>query len=196
MPRLPRHAAGMRIGLLGGSFNPAHDGHRLISLHALRRLGLDRVWWLVTPGNPLKDHAGLPSSADRAMAARQVADDPRIDVTTIEDDIGTRWTAETLAWLTRRCPEVRFVWMMGADNLSGFHHWHRWQDIASMMPMAVFDRPGATLAAARSRAAIKLGSFRIPERDSLRLSGMRAPAWIFFHGKKSPLSSTSLRAKS
>lgn len=193
MPRLPRHAAGMRIGLLGGSFNPPHEGHRLISLHALRRLQLDRVWWLITPGNPLKDTAGLPTSAERARAAEILAADPRIDVTTVEDEIGTRLTAETLTWLRRRCPQVRFVWMMGADNLQGFHRWHRWQDIARIMPMAVFDRPGATLAASRARAAIALGRSRVSESRASRLPSMAAPAWVFFHGKRSPLSSTQLR---
>lgn len=196
MPVLPRHAAGMRIGLLGGSFNPPHDGHRLISLHALRRLQLDRVWWLVTPGNPLKDHTGLPTSEERARIARQLADHPRIDVTTCEEDIGSRLTVETLAWLKRRCPSVQFVWMMGADNLASFHHWHRWQDIAEIMPIAVFDRPGATLAAARSRAAIRFGPHRISEREASILPNMKPPAWVFFHGKRSPLSSTGLRSKS
>jgi nicotinate-nucleotide adenylyltransferase len=195
MPRLPRHAAGLRIGLLGGSFNPPHEGHRMISLHALRRLQLDRVWWLVTPGNPLKETGALPSSVERARIARAMANDPRIDVTTIEDDIDKKFTTETLQWLVRRCPGVRFVWMMGADNLQGFHRWHKWQDIARIMPMAVFDRPGATLAASRARAAIALGRFRVPESQAGRLSGMSAPAWVFFHGKRSPLSSTQLRAK-
>ena len=195
MPRLPRHAAGLRIGLLGGSFNPPHEGHRMISLHALRRLQLDRVWWLVTPGNPLKETGGLPSSFERARAARALAHHPRIDVTTLEDDIDKKFTAETLQWLVRRCPGVRFVWMMGADNLQGFHRWHKWQEIAQMMPIAVFDRQGATLAASRARSAIALGRFRVPEGRAGRLSGMAAPAWVFFHGKRSPLSSTQLRAK-
>jgi nicotinate-nucleotide adenylyltransferase len=193
MPRLPRHAPGLRIGLLGGSFDPPHEGHRLISLQALRRLQLDRVWWLVTPGNPLKNTGRLPSSAERARAAQAMAADPRIDVTTVEDEIGTRLTAETLTWLKRRCPNVRFVWMMGADNLQSFHRWHRWQDIARIMPMAVFDRPGATLAASRARAAIALGQARVPESMAPRLLSMAAPAWVFFHGKRSPLSSTQLR---
>lgn len=194
MPRLPRHADGMRIGLLGGSFNPPHDGHLLISRDAIRRLRLDRVWWLVTPGNPLKTHAGLPTSAERADAARKLANDPRIDVTTVEEEIGTRLTVETLLWLKRRCPRVKFVWMMGADNLETFHRWYRWQDIARLMPISVFDRPGATLAAARARAAVYLERSRHPEAEACRLPGSRAPSWVFFHGKKSPLSSTALRA--
>lgn len=186
----------MRIGLLGGSFDPAHEGHVLISLHAIRNLQLDRIWWLVTPGNPLKDTAALPTSAERARRARAVASDPRIDVSRIEDDLGTRFTVETLIWLKRRCPDVRFVWLMGADNLAAFHRWHRWQDIAGLMPIAIFDRPGATLAATRSQAAIRFGQARIPENRAKMLPVMRAPAWVYFHGKRSSLSSTELRAKS
>lgn len=196
MPRLPRHADGMRIGLLGGSFNPPHEGHRLISQHALRRLRLDRVWWLVTPGNPLKSHAGLPTTEQRVLTARRLASDPRIDVTGVEEDIGTRFTVETLIWLKRRCSNVRFVWLMGADNLESFHRWNRWQDIACLMPIAVFDRPGATLAASHSRAALYLAKDRIPEGRAARLADLQAPAWVFFHGKRSPLSSTALRVKS
>lgn len=195
MPRLPRHADGMRIGLLGGSFNPPHEGHHLISQHALRRLQLDRVWWLVTPGNPLKSHAGLPPADQRVLDARRLAQDPRIDVTSLEEDIGTRFTIETLLWLKRRCPRVRFIWMMGGDNLENFHRWYRWQDIARLMPIAVFDRPGATLAAANSQAALTMARARIPEGRAIRLADMRAPAWMFFHGKRSPLSSTALRTK-
>lgn len=196
MPRLPRHARNMRIGLLGGSFDPAHAGHVLISLHALRSLQLDRIWWLVTPGNPLKETSALPSSLDRAQRARALTSDPRIDVTRIEDDLGTRLTVETLICLKQRCPDVRFVWLMGADNLGEFHLWHRWQDIARLMPIAVFDRPGATLAATRSRAAIGLGRARIPENRAKMLPDMPAPAWVYFHGRRSSLSSTELRAKS
>lgn len=196
LPHVPPHSSGMRIGLLGGTFNPPHEGHRLISLHALRRLHLDRVWWLVTPGNPLKDHSGLPASATRAEAARHLARDPRIVVTTLEDEIGTRFTAETLTWLKRRCPDVRFVWMMGADNLQGFHHWRHWQNIVGMMPVAIFDRPGSTLAATHSRAALRFAAARVPSNRAGQLASMAAPAWMFFHGKRSPLSSTAIRAGS
>ena len=193
MARLPRYADGMRIGLLGGTFNPPHDGHLLISLHAIPRLQLDRVWWLITPGNPLKDISGLPTSRERAELARKMTTDPRIDVTIFEDEIGTRYTAETLAWLKNRCPNVHFVWMMGADNLAGFHHWRNWRDIANIMPIAIFDRPQATLAASHSRAAIAFGKARKREADAACLATSTAPAWVFFHGKRSPLSSTALR---
>lgn len=194
-PPLPPHAAGMRIGLLGGSFDPAHAAHRMISLAALRRLGLDAVWWLVTPGNPLKSTAALAPAARRAEAARRVAGHPRIRVTTVEEGMGTRFTRDTLALLMRRCPGVRFVWLMGSDNLAGFHRWKRWGDIFGLMPVAVFDRPGSTLKAAASRAGTHFGRFRRPERVGRGLVGTPAPAWAFFHGPRSSLSSTAIRAK-
>lgn len=191
--RLPRHAPGMRIGLLGGSFNPPHGAHLLASRTALRRLGLDRVWWLVTPGNPLKDNARLPTLAVRMEAARRVAADPRIDVTDIEAALGTPYTYDTLAWLRRRCPGVRFVWLMGADNLASLHRWRKWRGIAGLMPMAVIDRPGSTLRATRAPAASRLAFHRAPERMAKMLPEKSAPAWIFLHGPRSTLSSTQLR---
>lgn len=193
-PALPRHSRGMRIGLFGGSFNPPHAGHRLASLIALKRLGLDRVWWIVTPGNPLKDNHGLPSLAARMAAARAVAADPRIDVTGFEAGIGTRYTYDTIAYLKRRCPGVRFVWIMGADNLAGFHRWQRWRDIAALVPLAIVDRPGSTLRAARARAAVALGAGRLDEAEGRRLPLAKPPAWLFLHGPRSALSSTALRA--
>jgi nicotinate-nucleotide adenylyltransferase len=185
----------MRIGLLGGSFNPPHGGHLLLSRTALRRIGLDAVWWLVTPGNPLKDNAGLPSLATRIAAAKAVAQDPRIAVTGVEADIGTRYTYDTIRYLTRRCPAVRFVWLMGADNLAGLHRWQRWQRIAHLVPIAVIDRPGTTLKATRSRTAVQLAGRRLDERDAHLLPGSARPAWVFIHGPRSSLSSTALRAQ-
>jgi len=193
VPALPPHARGMRIGLLGGTFNPPHAAHRLISLIAMKRLGLDRIWWLVTPGNPLKDNSSLPNSAERKAQAEAIAAHPRIDVTLIEDAIGTRYTYDTLKWLKTRNPGIHFVWLMGADNLTGFHRWARWRDIASMMPIAVFDRPGSTLAAARSPAALALAAYRVPENRALTLALQRESSWVFFHGRRSHLSSTLLR---
>jgi len=192
-PPLPPHAPGMRIGLLGGSFNPPHAAHRMISLIAMKRLGLDRVWWLVTPGNPLKDNTALPTSSERKALAEKVADHPKIHVTLIEEAIGTRYTYDTLAWLKSRNPAVHFVWLMGADNLTGFHRWARWQDIAKLMPIAIFDRPGSTLASARSPAALSLSASRLPEHRARILALKRKPSWIFFHGRRSRLSSTLLR---
>jgi len=193
LARLPRVAAGMRIGLYGGSFNPAHAGHRHVSLMALKRLGLDRIWWIVTPGNPLKDTGELATTIMRVEEARQVADDPRIDVTAFEEEIGARYTVDTLAYLKRRYPNVRFVWIMGADNLASFHRWRDWQRIARMMPIAVIDRPGWTLKAARSKSAAALADSRIDEADAKALPGLKPPAWIFLHGPRSHLSSTQLR---
>ncbi|MGI6245298.1 MAG: nicotinate-nucleotide adenylyltransferase [Pseudochelatococcus sp.] len=184
----------MRIGLFGGSFNPPHAGHRLASLIALKRLQLDRVWWIVTPGNPLKDNSALPPQAKRMAAARALTRHPRIDITGFEAEIETQFTFDTIDWLARRCPEVDFVWIMGADNLAGFHRWQRWRDIARLVPLAVIDRPGSTLKAARSRAATALARYRFAETEAGLLAGARLPAWVFLHGPRSPLSSTMLRA--
>ena len=190
---LPPHTKGMRIGLFGGTFNPPHAGHLLVSRIALTRLKLDRVWWIVTPGNPLKENAGLPPLAQRMAAARKLADHPRIDITGFEAEIGTRYTYDTIAYLTRRCPGVDFVWMMGADNLAQFHRWQRWRDIAALTPVAVIDRPGSTLKAAHSRAGQYLSRYRLREGDGARLAGAPTPAFLFLHGPRSGLSSTALR---
>lgn len=193
LARLPYAAPGMRIGLYGGSFNPAHGGHRLVSLLALKRLGLDRIWWIVTPGNPLKDPGELASTAQRACEARKVAAHPRIDVTVFEEAIGARYTIDTLAYLRRRHPGVHFVWIMGADNLAGFHRWRGWRRIAALMPIAVIDRPRWTLRAMNSRAAIALSNARLPEGAASALAELSPPAWVFLHGPRSFLSSTDLR---
>lgn len=193
--RLPPHAPGLRIGLFGGSFNPAHDGHRLASLTALRRLQLDRVWWLVTPGNPLKDNAALPPLAQRVARSRAIADHARIQVTGIEASLRTRYTADTLRALTLRCPGVRFVWIMGSDNLASFHRWNEWRAIARLMPIAVIDRPGSTHSAVASPASAWLARWRIPENQAAAIAGAKAPAWVFLHGRRSALSSTMLRRK-
>jgi nicotinate-nucleotide adenylyltransferase len=193
--RLPRHAAGMRIGLFGGSFNPPHEGHRLASLIAMSRLGLDCVWWLVTPGNPLKVNNGLPPSAERMQAARALASHPRIVVTDFEAAIGTRYTFDTVSWLRNRCPGVEFVWIMGADNLASFHRWQRWRDIADLVSIAVVDRPGATLKAMNARGGAYLSRHRLDEREGKLLAKRSPPAFIFLHGPRSEMSSTELRAQ-
>jgi nicotinate-nucleotide adenylyltransferase len=192
---LPPHADGLRIGLLGGSFNPPHAAHRAVSLLAMKRLALDRVWWLVSPGNPLKDISALPSLAQRIAAAKAVAHHPRIDVTGIEAALGTRYTADTLRRLLTRCPNVRFVWLMGADNLAQFHRWQDWQGIAALLPMAVIDRPTASLRALSSPAALTLARSRIDETDAALLPTDAPPAWVFLHGLKSTTSSTRIRAE-
>lgn len=190
----PPTSPGLRIGLFGGSFNPPHEGHALVAETALRRLGLDRIWWLVTPGNPLKHNAGLPSQAERmALVGELVGRDPRMVITGIEAAIGTRYTEETIRFLRRRCPQVNFVWLMGADNLAGFHRWKNWREIAANVPFAVIDRPGSTLRAASSPAARFLQRRRLDESDASLLARKPAPAWIFLHGKRSPASSTAIR---
>jgi len=183
----------MRIGLLGGSFNPPHAAHRAISLFALKRLNLDRVWWLVTPGNPLKDIGGLRDLDERAEAARQMANDPRIDVSCLEAVIGTRYTFDTISYLRRRTSGLRLVWIMGADNLAQFHRWQNWRRIASEVPIAVIDRPPQSFRALSSPAAQALANFRLPESRASRLAEQRPPAWTFLTGMKLSLSSTGLR---
>jgi nicotinate-nucleotide adenylyltransferase len=184
----------MRIGLFGGTFDPPHAAHRSACLLALRRLNLDRVWWLVTPGNPLKDTRGLAPLADRLAAAKKLAHHPLIDVTGLEAEIGTSYTYETVSYLVRRCQGVHFVWIMGADNLRSFHRWQRWRSIAELVPIAVVDRLGPSLYSTASVAAQALGRFRLRETAATKLAECKPPAWIFLHGLKSPLSSTALRA--
>ena len=192
---LPPHAPGMRIGLFGGTFDPPHAAHRAACLLAMRRLGLDRVWWLVTPGNPLKDTSELAPLAERLAAARALADHPRIDVTDLEAHLGTPFTYATVSFLVKRCPHVHFVWIMGADNLRHFHRWQRWRDIANLVPIAVIDRLGPSLYSAAGTAGHALGFARLPETAARSLAERKPPAWIFLHGLKSPLSSTALRAE-
>lgn len=190
---LPPFAPAMRIGLLGGSFNPPHAAHRAISLFAIKRLGLDAVWWIVSPGNPLKDHSELSPFEARIAAARRVAADPRIVVTGLEHVIGTPYTVDTLRWLRRRCGGVRFVWLMGADNLIQFHRWKDWRAIARLAPIAVVDRGPTGLRALAAPAAQSLSGARLPESRAAGLVSAKPPAWVFLTGMKSPLSSTALR---
>ncbi|MBG0810638.1 nicotinate-nucleotide adenylyltransferase [Methylosinus sp. H3A] len=194
MIRLPPHAPGMRIGLFGGSFDPPHEGHAHVSQVALRRLALDRLWWLVTPGNPLKQTAGLASLAQRIAAARKLARDPRILVTGLEAEIGARYTADTLRFLHRRCPHVRFVWIMGADNLLQFDRWRDWEEIARTTPIAIVDRPGATFRAMSAKAAQRFSRARLPERAAPLLADAAPPAFVYLHAPRVAQSSTALRS--
>ena len=189
----PPAAPGQRIGLYGGSFNPAHAGPLHVGRTALRRLRLDRVWWLVSPGNPLKDLGVLAPLDERIAGARRVAADPRIAVTGFEAGLGSRFTVDTLRWLRRRRPDLRFVWIMGADSLASFHRWRRYEEIARLVPIAVIDRPGHTLTATAARAARAIAAARLPEVEAATLPAREPPAWVFLHGPRSELSSTALR---
>ncbi len=194
MIRLPPHARGLRIGLFGGTFDPPHAAHRAACLLAMQRLGLDRIWWLVTPGNPLKDTRGLAPLTERIEAAKKLANNPRIVVTGVEAQMRTRYTHDTVRTLIARCPGVHFVWIMGADNLRSFHRWQKWRGIADLVPIAVVDRMGPSLYATAGPAGQALARFRIREEAARSLPHRRPPAWVFLHGLKSPLSSTALRA--
>ena len=189
--RLP--GAGQRIGLLGGSFNPAHAGHRAISTTALRRLRLDAVWWLVAPQNPLKAKTGTAPLRDRVAAAEAVARHPRIVVSGLEETLGTVYTADTLAALTRRFPRVRFVWLMGADNLSQISRWRRWPEIFATVVVAVFDRPTYSLKALAAPAARRFARQRISENVAGHLTEREPPAWVFIRHRLNAQSSTCIR---
>lgn len=191
--RLPLASPGMRIGLLGGSFNPPHAAHVEISLTALKRLGLDQVWWIVAPSNPLKHPAKLPSLSERVAAAKRVANHPRIAVTGFPGETGSPYTVDLLAQLKRRCPGVNFVWLMGADNLVTFNRWRSWQKIFETVPVAVLDRPGSRMKAHASQAAIRFRGDYVDESDALGLARMKPPAWTVITHRLSSLSSTALR---
>jgi nicotinate-nucleotide adenylyltransferase len=192
--RPPLVERGQRIGVMGGTFNPPHDGHALISRTALRRLRLDQLWWVVTPGNPLKLNNGLPHASLRMEQCRALAPDPHMKITAFEEDLATPYTAATLGFLARRQPGVHFVWIMGADNLASFHRWQRWRDIVRSVPIAVVDRPGWRLKALASPAAHWMARSYVPEARAATLPARHAPAWTFLTGPLSALSSTELRS--
>jgi nicotinate-nucleotide adenylyltransferase len=192
--KTPLAFPGERIGIMGGSFNPPHAGHLTVGRTAMRRLRLDRVWWLVTPGNPLKANDGLPPLEARMAACRALGLGRREIVTGFEAALGTPYTAATLAFLKRRFPGVRFVWVMGADNLAGFHRWQRWTSIARSMPLAVVDRPGWRWRALASPAAGRLARGRTPEGRAPLLPTEGQGRWTLLTTRLSPISSTALRA--
>jgi len=185
-----------RIGLLGGSFNPPHRAHVHISLEALHRLKLHQVWWLVSPQNPLKPSGGTPPLNARLQAARQLVQHPRIQITGLEADLGTQYSADSVYMLRSLFPETRFVWLMGADNLSQMRHWQAWQALWHMLPVAVFDRPGYSSAAMASLAAHRFRQTRVPERAAAQLALLPPPCWSYLHTRLDTISSTALRAES
>lgn len=189
---LPLAATGQAIGLLGGSFDPAHEAHVHITHEALKRFGLDRVWWLVSPGNPLKEHGPAPL-AHRVAAARAIMHDPRVTVTDIEAHLGTRQTARTLKRLGDLYPGVRFVWLMGADNLAQIHLWHDWKYIMESVPIGVLARPGDRISARMSPAARAYRRYRIAPQGSHLLARADPPAWCFVNVPLMPHSSTAIR---
>ena len=184
-------ASGLRIGLLGGSFNPPHEGHLYASEVALKRLDLDYVWWLVTPQNPLKPTVGVAPLHDRMREASALARHPRILVMDIEHALGTRYTVDTLRAIKRRFPRVDFIWLMGSDNLRGLRHWRRWPDLVMRVPIAVVLRPGSQLAPLQAKAVQRFNRARCPEK---LVVGARPPAIAILDGKRNPQSSTALRA--
>jgi nicotinate-nucleotide adenylyltransferase len=190
---IPYAAPGQTIGLLGGSFDPAHAGHAHITREALKRFGLDQVWWLVSPANPLKAHGPAPM-AERIAQARKVMTHPRVQITGIEERLGTRYTAQTLRALQKLYPLQRFVWLMGADNLAQFHLWQDWQDIAKRVPMGVLARPGDRISARMSRAAKLFEPYRISGSNSQLLASADAPAWCFVNVPMMDVSSSAIRA--
>ncbi|WP_404947078.1 nicotinate-nucleotide adenylyltransferase [Rhizobium terrae] len=193
---MPHAGNGMAVGLLGGSFNPPHEGHLLVAEIALRRLGLDQLWWMVTPGNPLKSRSELAPLSDRIAMSEKLIHDPRIKITAFEKTLGGSYTADTLAFVKARNPHVHFIWVMGADSLKTFHLWQKWKTIASTFPIAVIDRPGATLSFLSSKMARTFDYARIDEDDAGTLWKRPSPAWTFIHGPRSALSSTAIRAAS
>ena len=181
-------------GLLGGSFNPAHDGHRRVSLAAMEALGLDEIWWLVSPGNPLKPQMGMAPLAARFASARRAARRAPIRVTAIERELGTIYTADTLAALVARFPDRRFVWLMGADNLAQFHRWRDWRRIASMVVIAVIGRPGYDGAALKAPAWGWLRRFVRPAAMARNWTLWRPPALVLLQLPPDPTSATAIRA--
>jgi nicotinate-nucleotide adenylyltransferase len=187
--------SGSTVGLLGGSFNPAHEGHRYISLQAMKRLGLDAVWWLVSPQNPLKAKQGMAPLAARLATARAVADHPQIFVTDIERELGTQYTLDTIHALQTRFPRARFVWLMGADNLLTFHKWHKWQSIFKALPVCVLDRPPRHSSLRACPAFERFRASLVPQQNAASILRKRPPAWTILHIPLNEMSATEIRAQ-
>lgn len=192
--RLPHAEAGNRVGLFGGSFNPPHSGHALVAETALKRVGLNQLWWLVTPGNPLKEHQDLAPLRQRAAAVRRIMTHPAMHATAFEDRLGTVYTAKTLQALKTLRPQLEFFWVMGADSLADLHRWRDWRFIFESVPVIVVDRPGASLAPLSAKAAQAYASCRLDETDARALGDFNPPVWVFLHARRDPSSSTELRS--
>jgi len=192
--RMPYVERGMQVGLFGGSFNPPHAGHVLVAEIAMRRLNLDQLWWIVTPGNPLKSKRELKPLTERLELSERITPDPRVKVTAFEAAHRIRYTADTLALVKAKNPGVDFVWIMGADSLRDFNRWQRWREIAMTFPIAVIDRPGSTLSFLSSVMAKTFDYARVDEAFAQMLPHLPAPAWTFIHGPRSTLSSSAIRA--
>jgi nicotinate-nucleotide adenylyltransferase len=196
LPHLPAAGRwrGTRIGLLGGSFNPAHNGHLHITLEAIKRLRLDFVWWLVSPQNPLKPADGMAPFNERMAGALNMADHPRIMVTNIESRLGTRYSIDTIRALKTACPTTRFVWLMGADILHQFEKWKAWPEIVGALPIAVFARPGYSISALRGKMAGCYKGARRTPRKAKNLAGCSAAAWSYIDCPRHPASASDIRA--
>jgi len=191
---MPYVEAGQKVGLYGGSFNPPHRGHKYLAEWALKRFQLDQIWWMVTPGNPLKETDTLQPLDERIALSQAIVHNPRIHITAFEAGFRTGYSAQTVALVRQYRPQIHFVWLMGADNLANFHLWQNWRNLASMVSLGVVDRPSASLTALASPAARALSRFRVNESHAGRLALMPPPAWCFIHGPRLNVSSTALRA--
>ncbi|MFN3609882.1 MAG: nicotinate-nucleotide adenylyltransferase [Hyphomonas sp.] len=189
--RLPGPAKGLAIGLFGGSFNPAHEGHLLVAQTALKRLKLDEVWWIVARGNPLK--SGHGDYAERLASTRTTARGAGMRVTDIEHQLGLTYSIDTARALMKAAPDTRFVWLMGTDNLTSFHRWKSWEDLARALPIAVIARPGAPITRATFFSR-KFSGNRLPQSQAARLARMQAPAWVYLRVRENATSSTALRS--
>ena len=191
--RLPHAEPGNRIGIFGGSFNPPHSGHWLVASTVMKRLDLDQIWWLVTPGNPLKDHADLAPLEMRLHLTSAVADHPKMKVTAFEEVLGTPYTAQTIARLKVLRPSLRIIWIMGADNLAGFHKWQDWRSLVGTVPVAIVNRPGSSLSPMSAPMAKAYENYRLPEEMAALLPDMEPPAWTFLHAPLDASSSSKMR---
>ena len=194
MIKLPPHGAHQRIGLFGGSFNPAHEGHVQVALYAMKRLKLDWVWWLVSPQNPLKDPLETGDYAKRLAFTKKLAKHPRFIVTDLEKQIGTKFSAQTIGALTR-FSNAKFIWIMGADSLANFHHWREWVAIAEHVNIAVLARPGYSIHALDSKAALRFRDKRLSVERPQTLAAKRPPHWVFISMPLRNESSSAIRAE-